>query len=267
MFDQVVVRPRRRALKSVLVVGSAMVHAAVIATVAVAAMWQVDKVSLGPDRDSISIAGPRPPAGAAQLPSGNKLPDPVKPPKIRVKDVVQPPTVTPDPTPAPSGGGDPAAAGGGTDGPPGPPGAPPCTDPAGCVIDDGPPTPPDPPVTTRKDDPPPPPPIVPPTVARGLRVSGDEQIFPARTTQLAMVHDGKTTVRATFQLCVDEHGSIASVRKLAGTGYDDYDDALAAAMRGWRYRPYMMVRADRPDEPPVPTRMCTVQMFVYRIKD
>jgi hypothetical protein len=266
MFDQVVVRPRRRALGSVLVIGSAMVHAAALATVAVAAMWQVDKVSLGPDRGEVAIAAPRPPAGAAQLPSGSKLPDPLKPPTVRSKDVVQPPA-GPSAPPAATGGGPGGPLGPATDGPPGPPDAPPCTDPAGCVTDDGPGTPPEPPVvTTTKDDVPPPPPVVPSTVARGLRLSGDEQIFPSRPTQLAMVHDGKTTVRATFQLCVDEDGSIASVRRLAGTGYDEYDEALAAAMRGWRYRPYMMVRADRPGDPPVPTKMCTVQVFVYRIR-
>ena len=261
MFENVVVRPRRKALKSVIVVGSAIAHAAAVAVLAVTAMWRVSLVAT-PDSGDVAIAGPKPPLGAAALPAASKLTvDRPKPVKVKTKDVVQPPTSKPDEPPTPAvGAGDPTATGTpGGEGPPGPPGLPPCPQ-EPCTTDGDPVVEPpkprtDPPVV--KD-----PPIVPPTIAKGLRERGDERILPSRTTQLAMVHDGTTQVRGTFRLCVDERGDVTSVRTLSSTGYADYDDALVEGMRGWHYRPYLVQRAD---EPARPMPMCTVQMFVYRI--
>lgn len=272
MFDQVVSRPRRSTLKSVLIVGSAVVHAAAVAGLVVAALWQVDRLPLGADPVDIAIKMPMPPMGAAALPAGKR--QQILPPKVaqvaktRVTDVVQPTKQPPEPAVA-TGAVGPTdgtlGGGGGGDGPlcrlptdapsdlpicaTGP--MPPCADPP--CSEDGDPPPAKPPVVVHHD-------IVnvPPTVAKGLRLSGDEQVFPARMTQLAMVHDGKTQVRGTFQVCVDEGGSISSVRRLASTGYDDYDGALMDAMRGWRYKPYAVDGKAAP--------MCTVQVFVYRIK-
>lgn len=273
MFDQVVSRPRRRTLKSALIVGSAVVHAAAVAGLVVAALWQVDRLPLGADPVDIAIKMPMPPMGAAALPAGKRqdiLPPKVaQVPKIRVTGVVQPTKQAVEPAVAtgPAGPTDgPPGGGAGGDGPPcrlatdapsdlpicatGP--TPPCTDPP--CTEDGDPPEAKPPVVAERHE------IVnvPPTVAKGLRLSGDEQVFPARMTQLAMVHDGKTQVRGTFQVCVDEGGSISSVRRLASTGYADYDGALMDAMRGWRYKPYAVDGKAAP--------MCTVQVFVYRIK-
>ena len=260
MFEQIVTRPPRRAIKSVLIVGSAVVHAVVVAGIVVAGMWKVDLLPLGPDRADIVLNVPKPPSGAAQLPAGQAQ-TVIKPHiiKVRPKDAVQPSIVKPDspPTVAVSttaaigtglGTGDTAIDGDETDGPPCP------AEP--CVIGGDPVDPVEPAVTT-------PPPVkkpdtVRPDLARGLRTSGDEQIFPPRTVQLDMVHAGKDRVQGTFQLCVDERGSVSSVRQLKSTGYQAYDSELIDAMRRWRYRPYLVAGEPAP--------MCTVQVFVYRIK-
>lgn len=272
MFDQVVVRPRRRPIQSVLIVGSAIIHAAVVAGLVVAGMWQVDRVAMGPEANEITFRDPMPSLGAAALPAGK--PQTVDRPKIvKVKpDVpVQPlltePEVTLDTGPATgddtgkTGGGQgtgcrpaDAAPGEGTDLPPcSDSDLPPCEDPP--CSEDGEPTVPEVKVVLP---PPPPPPNVPPTVAKGLRMSGDEQIYPPRDVQLTMVRNGHDTVRGTFQLCVDEGGTVSSVRRLRTTGYDGYDAELVRAMHGWRYRPYLVAGKAAP--------MCTVQVFVYRIK-
>lgn len=274
MFEQVVSRPRVRVGKSVLVVGSAVVHAGFVAALMVAAMWRVERVPLGAFGPDITFQAPALPQGATELPAG-KPQSVVRPRVVKVQMVTQPQVPRPDviATSGPTGDPNLNTTGGG-DGPP-------CrraTDPASdlplCATTDLPPCA-DPPCSADGDPPKHEEPVVtktlvipnlPPTVAKGLRVAGDEQILPDRSTQLAMVHDGKTTVRGTFQLCVDDTGSIASVRRLASTGYQDYDAALMDGMRGWRYRPYQL------ESPPgsgllTPAPMCTVQVFVYRIKD
>ena len=261
MFDQIVTRPPRSPIKSVLIVGSAVVHAVVVAGIVVAGMWKVDLLPLGPERPDIVLNIPKSPSGAAQLPAGQTQ-TVIKPKvvKIRVKDVVQPTILKPDLTPTaattatttstiPGGGGDSLVPGDDTDGPPCP--AAPCVPGGGGGGGDDDDDKPEPVVVKQIE-------TLPPTVAKGLRMSGDEQVFPPRTVQLDMVHAGKGQVQGTFQLCVDERGTVSSVRQLKSTGYQAYDSELADAMRRWRYRPYMVAGEPAP--------MCTVQVFVYRIK-
>lgn len=260
MFDQVVTRPRARWPKTALIVGSAAVHAVGIATLAVVAMWQVDKLPIR-ELPPLLVQAPRLPAGAEAPRAGTRLDVPPRTTKIKVKDTVQPTRTVTEPAVAPSTGGEPGAGPAGPgDGPAceGPQCAdlPPCAEPPCEPVPD-----PDPVVEPPPD---PPPPVVhdtvtlPPTMAKGLRIAGDEQVFPDRTVALAMLHDGKSEVRGTFKLCVGEDGQVTSVRKMVSTGYDPYDQALTAAMQGWRYRPYLV------DGTPAP--MCTVQLFVYRIR-
>ncbi len=270
MFDQVVVRPRVKVVKSVLVVGSAVAHAAVVAGLMVAAMWHIERVPVGAFAADLTFSNTLP-QGAAELPAG-KPQLVVKPHLTRIKEVTQPTIIPPDqiqPS-GPVGGPDIGSTLGGGDGPHCRLAADPASDLPLCATD----LPPcaEPPCSTDGDPPevikPPviaPVLIVPPTVAKGLRVAGDEQIFPSRVTQLAMIDDGKTTVHGTFQLCVDAAGAISSVRRLASTGYNAYDAALQDAMRGWRYRPYQLESPSGSGHM-IPAPMCTVQMFVYRIK-
>ncbi|HVV87961.1 MAG TPA: energy transducer TonB [Kofleriaceae bacterium] len=266
-----------------LIVGSAIAHAVVAASLAVVAMWHVDLVSVGADGGDVKIQAARLPA-AQTPPSGGRLQvQHPKQVKVKIKELVQPPTTPspPAPTPGPDSSAT-AAAGTGTGEPATcsvdgvPAGLPACTcstdgfpaglPPCGKVACEG----PDcggPPIDAGVDAAP----IVekevlvPPNLAKGLRYQGDDQILPSRATQLEMVRAGKETIHGTFKLCVDREGTVTSVRTLASTGYDAYDQSLVDGMYGWRYHPYLLKRTA--DDPGVPAPICTVVMFVYRIQN
>ena len=122
MFDQVVTRPRARWPKTALIVGSAAVHAVGIATLAVVAMWQVDKLPIR-ELPPLLVQAPRLPAGAEAPRAGTRLDVLRKTMKIKVRDVVQPTAVVTEPAVVPSTGGEPGA------GPAGPGDGPACEGP------------------------------------------------------------------------------------------------------------------------------------------
>jgi protein TonB len=54
-----------------------------------------------------------------------------------------------------------------------------------------------------------------------------------------MIQAGVSSVTGTVRLCVDATGSVTESTLTRSTGYDDYDKELVAAVRGWRYQPYV----------------------------
>jgi protein TonB len=97
-----------------------------------------------------------------------------------------------------------------------------------------------------------------PSVLQGLRTSGETQISPDTSTQNRMLRDGVTHTSGSVKVCIATDGSVASVKLLASTRYGGYDAMLLAAVRDWRYRPYMLGGT------PVPA--CSVVTFNYTIK-
>jgi outer membrane biosynthesis protein TonB len=61
-----------------------------------------------------------------------------------------------------------------------------------------------------------------------------------------------------FKVCVDTAGGIGSLAQVRSTGYPSYDDQLAAAIRGWRYRPYLANGTEIP--------VCGVVTFIYGLQ-
>jgi len=82
--------------------------------------------------------------------------------------------------------------------------------------------------------------MVAPNVLAMNRISGQTQIEPDYQTKVEMADANKLKVVATFEVCVSEGGAVSSVRLLASTKFDAYDEKLAGAVRGWRYRPLMV---------------------------
>lgn len=263
MFDDLIEKPRPKRWKTAVIVGSALVHAGAIAAVALAAMWKIEKLELASAID-ITYRVPAPP-GASAPPPGSRLAVPraavVKVHKVKPPVPVQP-AVVKDPEPVTSGA--PAATDPGDGDGPGGDGNDPdadlrstgtCT--TGPCLDgsDG-----EPPDDTDKDDDdvPKKPPIVPPHVAKGLRVGGNDQIHPPETVRIDMMHQGKNMVSATVQLCVGVGGTVDLIRVMKSTGFKDYDATIVREVRDWRYQPYLV------DKRPSP--MCTVTMFVYRMR-
>lgn len=264
MFEQVVVRPRRRTLKTVAIVGSAIAHAGAVAALIVVTMWHVDKVAVGPIRDDLVVRSPRMAAAGSEARSAQRLKVERKPDKIKVTVVTQPtPTPTPAPTTTSTTTTTTTGPGTGPDTGLTPIDGEPCTGddcgegcPPGQICDADPVI--EPPIDAGVPvDAPRPPPIVDPKKAGGLRIGGDDQVRPSQATQLALLRAGKEEMRGTFQLCVGTDGEVYSVRRLASTGFAEYDAALEQAIWGWRYRAYELDGR--------PTPMCTVATFVYRI--
>lgn len=262
MFDRIAARTTSPRWKTAVILGTAAGHAAVLAALVVVAFWKIDPlpvtdrsaVKLGPTIPKDEAGGP-PPGARLKVQRAAVAPK-VKPP-VPVQPVkVEPPDPTKIVAVAPGGetGGGPT--GGGGDNPGGDPDSeltgkgtcttPPCGEPE-------PPKAKDPPTdtTTRVD-------VVPPTVAAGLRLSGNDALYPSDPVRLAIVRDGKDQVRGTLKLCVSRGGRVDEVQVIQSTGYDAYDAELIRAMRAWTFRPYLV------NGEPAP--MCTVKVVLFRLK-
>ncbi|MEZ4400436.1 MAG: hypothetical protein R3B06_10480 [Kofleriaceae bacterium] len=262
MFDRVgssTASPRWRTALLVITAGG---HAVVIAALVVTALWKIERLPVA-DKTDVRVAlmpkleAPGGPPPGAKLVAVTK---PKPPERKRVTVVTQPtPPQAPEPAPVidpgPAGDGVP---GGGGDNPDGDPdstevGTGRCAVPP-CGIDPpGPTLPPDEPEVKV-----PPLTMLPPKLAAGLRISGNDRVYPPDRVRVAMLHAGQDTLQGTFKLCVSAGGRMDSVTALKSTGYDDYDAELVREMRAWRYRPYLVGGTPAP--------MCTVEVVIYRMK-
>ncbi len=264
MFDRVIEKPRPRPWTTVVIIGSAIAHGLALAVLIVAGMWKIDKLQYTNTTD-ITFS-PRPPPGDAGRAPGKKL-DVLRPKVVTlekkvVKDTqpallaaVVPPVAATPPDAAPGDGDGPGDGPGDGDGPDGDG----TTGTGDCPVA---PCAPD-----RTGDEPAEPDVVPdvvkpvnlpPQVARGLRISGNEKIYPPESVKVDMLHQGKDTLQGTFQICVGTRGLIESVRIMKSTGYRSYDDELTGEMRQWRYRPYLVGGLASP--------MCAVEVVVFRMR-
>lgn len=283
MFDALIEKPRPRRWQTAVIIGSAALHAGVLAVVVVGAMWRIEKLEFTSGAD-VTFRVPPPPGDSAPPPGAEKLAvksATVKP--IKVKPPIVQPTIIKDPDPTPTGSDtgstDPNAGAGGTGGTGDDPTAtgqcltPPCLGDGGGVevpqcedlVDndgDGHVDRLDPACKAGRaresDDPTTTPPIVPPHVAKGLRIAGNEQIHPPEMVRIEMLHQGKDMVQATIQVCVSARGAVDQLRVLKSTGYRSYDETLTREMREWRYKPYRVSG--------VPSPMCTVAVIIYRMR-
>lgn len=283
MFDAITEKPRPRRWQTAVIIGSAVLHAAVFAGVVVGAMWQVEKLDLTSNAD-ITFKVPPPAGDSPAPPSGQRLAvqkDEQKPIKVKPQVPVQPTVVTdPEPETSTGGGGDPTGTGTGDgDGDGTDPTAtgtcltgtcsggggdeiPECAD--GTDNDGDGKTDADDPACAagekyeRRDPAAKKPPIVPPNVAKGLRLSGNEQIYPPEMVRVEMLHQGKDVAQATVQVCVSARGQVDTVRLLKPTGFRAYDDVLVREIREWRYKPYLVDGVASP--------MCTVAVIIYRMR-
>lgn len=100
--------------------------------------------------------------------------------------------------------------------------------------------------------------ILPPNVMSSIRLSGDTQVHPPDSTKTMMMRDGKDRTVGTLKVCVDAGGGVSSASMASSTKYAEYDARLVAAVRDWRYRPYLV------DGHPV--AVCGMVTFIYAIK-
>lgn len=221
-------------MKSPLIVTSIGFHLAVVAGFFVAGLWKLEK--LDAERRPIDIAvAPQPTPAASGSPAAAPTTFTRKKPKVVTKELVQPEkdvTARPSATTALDTGGTGGTGSGAGSGS--------GTVPTGtgeCVGDHcGEPTTEktEPKIPPKKQDPV----FVPPSVFKAIRTSGQTQIQPPPNVRTSIQRDGKSKVMATFKICIDAQGEVASITKLQSSGYDGYDHALEAGIGDWRYRPY-----------------------------
>jgi len=88
-----------------------------------------------------------------------------------------------------------------------------------------------------------------------VRLEGETQLQPDAATAEAMVASGRTRVVSSWKVCIDATGAVDEVQVIRSTGFVAYDVVLAAGIRTWRFKPYLVDGA--------PVRACTAQTFVW----
>lgn len=100
--------------------------------------------------------------------------------------------------------------------------------------------------------------VVAPNVLQALRISGETQVHPSTITQNQMIREGVVKANASFYVCIATDGSVASATLKVSTSYPEYDATMLAAVKGWRYQPYMFNGTAVP--------ACSMVTFIYTIK-
>jgi len=239
-------------------IGTVGGHAAVLVALVVVGFWKIDKLPVSDDRQiTVAIAPEAPPPGGPPPGAKLKVQRETVVPKVKPVVPVQPTLAVEKPARAePSGGpaGTGPTGGGGTnpDGEVGSTevgagscGTPPCGATPAVVK---PRVEHQVPVAAT---------IVAPSVAAGLRIAGNEKIYPPDSVRVAMMHAGEDKLQGTVKLCVSATGAIDSVKLLKSTGYGAYDAELMREMQAWSYRPYRVSGKALP--------MCTVEVVIYRM--
>jgi hypothetical protein len=79
-----------------------------------------------------------------------------------------------------------------------------------------------------------------PSVLEANRLSGTRDIVPEAATRLEISRSGVARAEGTYKLCLDTQGVVFSVSLLKSTGFPDYDAKIAAEMKHWTYKPYVL---------------------------
>ena len=242
---------RRRRL---IVTGSLLAHAGVLVAFVISGLWKIERLDAAPN-DTLNLALTTEPSMEGGGPHPKATPD--FKPKEQTKPVVTTPhqpvvTTTDDPKP------DTDTTGDGTDGKgthgngPGDD-----NDKGKCA------TPP----CGGEDKADPPKPVVQvvvkpvtliPAVIKELRISGDTQPRPSDRDKNSMWQAHVDQASATFMVCITATGDVSSARRVKSTSYPDYDERIATAIHGWKYRPYTVAGQPAP--------ACGMVTFVYSIQ-
>jgi hypothetical protein len=239
-------------MRRTLIVSSIGIHIAIVAGLFVAGAWNLDQLEMiRPPAEHIAMPPPAEPAGSPARPA---TPLPHKQ-QDRPKVTVQPPdhpsvaapevasaVATTDRTGTGSGNGSGDGNQGGDGSGSGSTASP-------CTADCGPP---------EHHDPAPPQQIIPPHMLSGLRISGETQLQPPDVVKTDLHRAGTSRVVASFQVCLDATGEVASTRQLRPSGYPGYDAVLARGLATWRYKPYTMNGRG--------IAVCSVVTFIYTLK-
>jgi outer membrane biosynthesis protein TonB len=91
-----------------------------------------------------------------------------------------------------------------------------------------------------------------------LRLSGDPRVAPDLPDQRLVERCNVARVIAALKLCIDTTGTPIVVELLRSSRMPAYDGKLIAAMRTWRYKPYLAEGK--------PAEVCTAVTFVFALQ-
>lgn len=238
-----------------LVIPSIAVHVGLVIALLFLGAWHLDKLEAQKLRVRIGYEDPHPEAEAAGSP---RKPTPIirkTPPKLIPKEIV---TLPDKPEPedqlaatdiGTGSGGDGSGAGSGSGIGSGSGSG---TDPTSeCTENCDPPKHTEPPKPEVRK-------IILPNALGQLFRDGNRQPQPNDVTKTEMHRDGRDRTTASFEVCLDASGSVASSRQLKSSGYPAYDGVLTNAIAGWHYNPYTIGGRGIP--------VCSVVTFVYAMK-
>ncbi|MFT3693398.1 MAG: energy transducer TonB [Kofleriaceae bacterium] len=233
-----------------LVVPSIGFHLGIIVIALVVGAWHIDRLEAAKLRVDIGYTPPPPPAESGS-PAPKKQTFQQKQQKHITHEMVVPPEVKPPVAPlvadnnttADTGTGNGLGSGTGSG-----EGSGSGTEPSPCTQDCG------TPVVEKKHDETT---VLPPVALTQLFISGDRNIEPPAPTKQQMINDGKLKVVASYKLCLDAFGNVASTKLIKSSGYSPYDNALSSGMTSWRYKPYTVDGHGTP--------ACSVVTFVYNL--
>lgn len=85
--------------------------------------------------------------------------------------------------------------------------------------------------------------------------AGDRDVDPSEQTKASLQRHPEEGLSGTVAVCVNTSGAVTKSTIRDGSGYEEYDNRLAARVRTWRYRPYLNSGKVAP--------VCSTVVFVY----
>jgi TonB family protein len=102
-----------------------------------------------------------------------------------------------------------------------------------------------------------PPRMIAPDVLKGLLVQSTP-IEPPDVVRMQMTRDDKKKTTVVVKVCIAETGAVTQSSIAKSSGYAAYDEHAVSAVRGWRYKSYVV------DNKAVPA--CSAVAFAYSLK-
>jgi hypothetical protein len=98
------------------------------------------------------------------------------------------------------------------------------------------------------------PPLIAPRLLEPYRVTGSKTMIPDPEV-IAAARNTNTTLRGSFEFCLDPAGDVGDVRVIQSTGVLRYDQQIAGRLRDWAFRPIIV------DGNPI--AVCSIVTFVF----
>jgi TonB family protein len=100
--------------------------------------------------------------------------------------------------------------------------------------------------------------LVAPSVLKALRTSTETQIDPPDSVHEQMIREEHKVAQGVVKVCINDTGAVTSTSVMKSTGYATYDQALAAGVHNWHYKPYLAAGHA--------SAVCSAVTFVYKLQ-